>query len=100
MQCRWGIVYGRVRDLAYEPAVTIADDVETTTQEVDGQDDRQLVAKTKITHHTKMKALIDMVVTPQGDTQVTPWASTQATTSADTQPTPTTGIEVIPLADT
>ncbi|XP_050896337.1 uncharacterized protein LOC127103091 [Lathyrus oleraceus] len=58
------------RDLAYEPDVVVVDDVETTTQKVDGQNDMQLVAETNVTHHTKTEALTDMVVTPQGDTEV------------------------------
>lgn len=59
-----------IRDLAYEPDVVVVDDVETTTQKVDGQNDRQLVAETNVTHHTKTEALTDMVVTPHGDTEV------------------------------
>lgn len=47
------------------------DDIETTVDEVDGQEDMQMVYETKVTHHTMTKALVEMEVTSQDDIDIT-----------------------------
>lgn len=68
-----------------EPDVAVVGDVETTTQEVEGQDYRQVVAGTKVTDHTETKAPGDTVeVTAPADTKMTALDYTEVTPLVNT----------------
>lgn len=59
--------------------MAVVDDVHTTDEDVEGQDDRKMGAETEVTHHIGTKALADMEVTHQADTKVSAQADTKAT---------------------
>lgn len=51
----------------------VVEDVDITTQNIRGQNDRQVVVEINLSNHTKMEASINtMEVTAPTDTKVTP----------------------------
>lgn len=98
---RGGITDGRTRDLANEPDVMVVDDIETTTQEAKGQDDKKVVAETEVTHHNVTEDPTNtMVVTLPDDTNVTLLIDIEVTAPVDTKMTALVDREVTALSST
>ncbi|KAI5446298.1 hypothetical protein KIW84_014224 [Lathyrus oleraceus] len=83
IRCIGGRVDGWAKDLVDEYDVAVIDDFETTSREVEAQNDRKMMVDTKVTNHTKMEALADMEVTLHADIKATAIADMEATTTGD-----------------
>lgn len=59
-----------------------------------------MMAETDATHHTETKALADMEMAPQANTQVTPHVDMNTTTPTHTEATTTSDMKVTHLVDT